>query len=133
MEAKHRYRLLIYFAALILCLSVCFANAEEVSPAVPQHNRQPLIFEGTHGHAAFMPALQQSFVATGECARTEDHVVPQGVLQQVTEANRSHRFWHGSGKHRTSLILSHQAGAAAGVANNTRNADGAGHSEFPAE
>ena len=28
METTHRYRLLIYFAVLVLCLSVCFANAE---------------------------------------------------------------------------------------------------------
>lgn len=133
MDAKHRYRLLIYFAALILCLSVCFANAEEVSPATPQPHRQTVIFEGTHGHAAFMPALQQSYMVTRDSARTESHVVPPSVLQQVTAANRSRRFWHGSGKHRVSLLQDHEANASAGVANNTHNADSAASTGYPAE
>ena len=59
MEAMHRYRLLIYFAALILCLSVCFANAEVASTV---HQRQTTIFERSDGHTEFMPLLQQSFV-----------------------------------------------------------------------
>ena len=133
MEAKHRYRLLIYFAALILCLSVCFANAEEVtSPAETStlpNSPATMIFESSNHHAAFLPALQQSFVVPAAEAMTEQHVVPQSVLQQVTESNRPHRFWHSSAKRHTSLVLNHQVGAASGVANDARNNNSVGESE----
>jgi hypothetical protein len=121
MDTKHRYRLLIYFAALILCLSVCFANAESVSGSAPAAQRQTIIFESSHGRTSFLMPLQQSFLAAPAASVSDEHVVPQSVLQQVTDANHSHHFWHGSAKHRTSLVLTHQANASSSATNDVRN------------
>ena len=134
MEATNRYRLLIYVAALILCLSVCFANAEEVNgpePAVVHQAvaSQTMIFQSSHTRATFMPALQQSFLTPIAITTAEAHVVPQSVLQQVNEASRSHHFWHGSAKHRTSLVLNHQVSASSGGTKDLRDLDVAGQSE----
>jgi hypothetical protein len=132
MEAKHRYRLLIYFAALILCLSVCFANAEVPTNAAPAHESHAMIFEQSHGHAAFMPMLQQSFVTPAVTAAEEhadEHVVPASVLQQVTDANRSHHFWRGSAKHHASLVLNHQVNTSSDARNDARDASNTRQSE----
>lgn len=129
MEAKHRYRLLIYFAALILCLSVCFANAEIPAAAVPTSDRATVIFEYSHGHSAFMPALQQTFLMPQVASTAEEHVVPPSVLKQVTDANRSHHFWHAPAKHRASLLQNHRVNTTTGVTIDARNTSNNGQSE----
>ncbi len=125
METKHRYRLLIYFAALILCLSVCFANAEETTGATQAAGHRTIIFEQCHSHAAFMPALQQSFVTPAIVASVQAHVVPSSVLQQVVDAHRSRHFWHGSTKRHASLVLNYQVNTSSDVTNDARNASAA--------
>lgn len=117
MEAAHRYRILIIFAALVFCLSVCFANAEE-----------------THSAHAFMAPLQQTFVhETAASAATP--TVSNNLLQQLT-AEKPHRFAHAFSfaKRKPGLIVSHPKDAATGVSvqsaqDASRGADGGSRSE----
>jgi hypothetical protein len=95
MESKYRYRLLIYFAALVLCLSICFANAEEIHPAAALQTAtsEQFVFQGSQTHATFMPALHLAFVYEATAAATDAPVVSQSMLQQVTtDTQKSHRL-----------------------------------------
>ncbi len=97
MEATHRYRLLIYFAAVIFCLSVCFANAEEVNQAQTKAvgtEQMSTLFARSPGRVVFMPAFSSSLVVPSFADR-DAPVVPASVLRQVTESSRPHHFWHG--------------------------------------
>jgi hypothetical protein len=107
MESAHRYRLLIIFAALVLCLSICFANAEEVHSSAATQATDAHIFQTSQLHASFLPTLQQGFVHEAAVS-TAAPVVSQSVLQQLT-AQKPHRFWRGVSfaKRRTGLIVSH--------------------------
>jgi hypothetical protein len=112
MESKYRYRLLIYFAALVLCLSICFANAEEIHPAAALQTAtsEQFVFQGSQTHATFMPALHLAFVYEATAAATDAPVVSQSMLQQVTtDTQKSHRFWHGASfaKRKPALIVNH--------------------------
>jgi hypothetical protein len=110
MEPTHRYRILIYFAAMVLCLSVCFAFAEDIpTEHAAQAAHANVIFENSQVHASFMPPLRQSFLPTTS-EPIEEPVVSPEVLRQLTRnAQRSHRLLHGLPflKQKSSLIVVH--------------------------
>lgn len=111
MEATHRYRLLIIFAAIVLCLSVCFANASEVSNGVkPPCTGAGLVFPTSQLHTTFMPVMALNYTPETSTLR-ERGTVSQGLLDQVTAgARKSHGFLHRTSftRHKAGLILNRQ-------------------------
>ena len=113
MEATRRYRLLIYFVATILCLSACFAYAEEPSResgASVQHGAK-ILFQTSQGRSSFMPSLAQAFVP--EVSGSEDvaPIISQMKMTEVSSSlQRTHGFWHAMpiGKRKPKLILNRQ-------------------------
>lgn len=112
MEATHRYRLLIYFVALVLCLSVCFAYAEEPQPApnagTSRVEPARLLFQTEQGHVAFMPPLMQSFIQVQ--GASEVSVVSATKMDRVSaDLHHTHGFLHGLAlnRHKPGLIVSH--------------------------
>ena len=121
MEASHRYRLLIYFVALVLGLSVCFAFAEEphgASQTLQEHSSR-LLFQTTPGHSSFMPTLQQSFVAPVEASIAAPVITVDRLNQISANVHKGRGFWHGGGRHKPSLILNHSQATADSHGNNT--------------
>lgn len=93
METTYRFRFLIYLAAFMLVMSVCFVYAEPVpSQPSPSH----LLFQVAPQH--------DSFLATSAAEPTFDSaalgiasapVISPVVLQQLQDASRlHHRFLH---------------------------------------
>jgi hypothetical protein len=93
MEITYRFRFLIYLAAFMLVMSVCFVYAEPI-PSQPTPSR--LLFQVAPQH--------DSFLATSGAEPTFDSaalgiaaapVISPVVLQQVEDASRvHHRFLH---------------------------------------
>jgi hypothetical protein len=90
METTYRFRFLIYLAAFMLVMSVCFVYAEPV-PSQP-----------TPSHLLFQVAPQQGrFLATSADEPTFDPAalriaaapVSPVVLQQLEDASRPHRWF----------------------------------------
>jgi hypothetical protein len=106
METGHRYRLLLYFAALVLCLSVCFAYAEEpASTGTPASSR--LLYYSAPGHASFLPSLSDSLVITP--AATPTTTADETLRSLTVQTNHSHHLLRSlfSSKHQPKLIVSH--------------------------
>jgi hypothetical protein len=96
MESSRRYRLLIIFAALIFCLTVCFANAE-VSTVTLATGTQDA--SSTSMHANFLTPLQQDLLPTTGTIQNLSATAPvisQALVNTLTRnAQKSHGFWHG--------------------------------------
>jgi hypothetical protein len=123
MESGHRYRLLIYFAALVLCLSVCFAYAE--SPAslptvsytpsdctvTPAAQPARLLFNTAPGRSSFMPALTATLVIEADSMQEEQPVMTaDAVLHGLNvQADHSHSLLHGifPSHHKLKLVKTH--------------------------
>jgi hypothetical protein len=126
MTTGHRYRLIIYFAALVLCLSVCFAYAEEpaasipsasiatsvdTAPAVAESAPGRLLFNSAPGRSSFMPTLTATLVAEA-AAPAAQPVYADAALQALTvRENKSHGFVHSlfQPKHKLKLVTQHAA------------------------
>jgi hypothetical protein len=106
MEATHRYRLLLYFVALVLCLSACFAYAEE--PAA-SGTSQParLLFQTSGPRSAFMPNLTQTFIPTAPTKETAATVSTAKLDQVSAYVGKSHGIWHNitGNRHRSKLTV----------------------------
>ena len=111
METGHRYRLLIYFAALVLCLSVCFAYAESPAslptasseqafcPTAPGAQPTRLLFNTAPGRSSFMPALATSLDITAYDDEDPTQVKPvmtaDAVLHGLSlQSEHSHSLLH---------------------------------------
>ena len=125
MESGHRYRLLIYFAAIVLCLSVCFAYAE--SPAslptvsytpsdctvTPAAQPARLLFNTAPGRSSFMPALTATLVTEDDSMQEEQPVMTataDAVLHGLNaQADHSHSLLHGifPSHHKLKLVKAH--------------------------
>ncbi len=84
METTYRFRFLIYLAAFMLVMSLCFVYAEPV----PSHN--PLLFQVAPQHAGFLaPSVAEpSFDPTA--LRSTAPVIPAAILQQLNERGHAH-------------------------------------------
>ena len=85
MDATYRFRFLIYLAAFMLVMSLCFVYAEPL----PSHN--PLLFHVTPQRSGFLPdsTRQPSFDA--DALRATVPVVSADTIQRLESATRSHR------------------------------------------
>ena len=123
METGHRYRLLIYFAALVLCLSVCFAYAEPPAalttgtasiqgfcPTVSTLAPAQLLFNASPGRSSFMPPLTAQLVLGTESAQAEPVMTADAVLHGLNvQADHSHTLIHSifPSHHKLKLVKAH--------------------------
>lgn len=117
MLTGHRYRVIIYFAALVLCLSVCFAFAEEPAsldhcPKAPAGVTNSNALESMHflyysapGRASFLPALSGKLIPEPAAPITEV-ASADTILQQLGSQSERHRNLHSlfSGRHHLKLV-----------------------------
>jgi hypothetical protein len=89
MDSTYRFRFLIYLAAIMLVMSVCFVYA------APVPSQAPLLFQTAPQHAGFLA------VSTGEPtfdpAALRTSIVPMAspvVLQQLQAASHPHHWFH---------------------------------------
>jgi hypothetical protein len=93
METTYRFRFLIYLAAFMLVMSVCFVYAEPLhSHPSPSH----LLFQVAPQHGSFLatsanePTFDPAALRIGAAP-----VISPVVLQQLEDASRPHhRFLH---------------------------------------
>ena len=118
MLTGQRYRVIIYFAALVLCLSVCFAFAEEpasmhhhsaastvTSPSVSNVASIHFLYYSAPGRASFLPALSGRLI-TEPAAPVVQVASADAILMHLgTQADRHHGL-HAllPGKHRLKLV-----------------------------
>jgi hypothetical protein len=89
METTYRFRFLIYVAAFMLVMSLCFVYAE------PLPSQNHLLFQVAPQHAGFLaPSAQEPAFDASALRATAPMVSPQ-ALQQLQDASRGHRgFLH---------------------------------------
>ncbi len=93
METTYRFRFLIYLAAFMLVMSVCFVYAEPVpSQPTPSH----LLFQVAPQHDSFLAASVDEPTFDPAALRIASApVISPVMLQQVEDASRPHRrFLH---------------------------------------
>jgi hypothetical protein len=92
MDSTYRFRFLIYLAAFMLIMSVCFVYAEPI----PSASGSPLLFQTTPQSSAFLAPIsaQPSFDPAALRASTVPTVSPV-TLQQIEDAARTrHHLFH---------------------------------------
>lgn len=93
METTYRFRFLIYLAAFMLVMSVCFVYAEPL----PSQQRSPshLLFQVAPQHAAFLVGSADEPTFDSAALRIATPVISPVALQQLEDASRPHhRFLH---------------------------------------
>lgn len=129
MESSRRYRLLIIFAALVFCLSVCFAYAQDgTQPEIQSAGNSRILFQVSQAHATFLQPLHQSFIPQAVSSDSSAVVTPRALQSLLAKTERQHRFWHSVSftRRKTGLIVPHPQdvdertvqGAAAGATSN---------------
>jgi hypothetical protein len=92
METTYRFRFLIYLAAFMLVMSVCFVYAE---PLPSQPSPSHLLFQVAPQHGSFLatsadePTFDPAALRIGAAP-----VISPVVLQQLEDASRPHRRFH---------------------------------------
>jgi hypothetical protein len=89
MDTTYRFRFLIYVAAFMLVMSLCFVYAE------PLPSRNHLLFQVAPQHAGFLaPSAQQPAFDPSALRMAAPMISPQ-ALQQLEDASHSrHGFFH---------------------------------------
>ena len=82
MDATYRFRFLIYLAAFMLVMSLCFVYAE------PLPSRSPLLFHVTPQHSAFLSTDAQEPSFDPAALRAAVPVVAPQVLEQLENTTR---------------------------------------------
>jgi hypothetical protein len=77
MDATYRFRFLIYLAAVMLFMSLCFVYAEPL----PSHN--PLLFQVTPQHSGFLSSLPQQPSFDPAALRAASPDVSPAVMHQL--------------------------------------------------
>jgi hypothetical protein len=92
METTYRFRFLIYLAAFMLVMSVCFVYAEPIpSQQTPSH----LLFQVAPQHGSFLAISADEPTFDPADLRIAAPVISPVVLQQLEDASRAHhRFLH---------------------------------------
>ncbi len=89
MDTTYRFRFLIYLAAFMLLMSVCFVYAE------PLPSPSPLLFQLTPQHAGFLAGSSEVPTFDRDALRAAVPEVSPQVLQQVEAASRPrHSLFH---------------------------------------
>ena len=94
MDTTYRFRFLIYLAAIMLVMSVCFVYAE------PVPSQAPLLFQTTPQHAGFLAASTAE--PTFDPADLRTSIAPMAspvVLQQLQDASHPHHWFLHHAKH----------------------------------
>jgi hypothetical protein len=93
METTYRFRFLIYLAAFMLVMSVCFVYAEPLRSQQPSPS--PPLFQVAPQHAGFLVASPDEPIFDSAALRIATPVISPVVLQQLEDASRPHhRFLH---------------------------------------
>jgi hypothetical protein len=94
MDTTYRFRFLIYVAAFMLVMSLCFVYAE------PLPSRNPLLLQLAPQHAGFLaPSAQPAFDPSA--LRAAAPVVSPQALEQLEGATHSRRGFFHRTKHAT--------------------------------
>jgi hypothetical protein len=89
MDTTYRFRFLIYVAAIMLVMSVCFVYAE------PVPSSSHLLFQTAPQHAGFLAASTAEPTFDPAALRTSiTPVVSPVVLQQLQDASHPHHWFH---------------------------------------
>jgi hypothetical protein len=84
METTYRFRFLIYLAAFMLLMSVCFVYAEPL----PENH---LLFQVAPRHAAFLAPFAESPIFDRDALRATSPVVSSQVVGQLETPSHPHR------------------------------------------
>jgi hypothetical protein len=84
METTYRFRFLIYLAAFMLLMSVCFVYAEPL----PENH---LLFQVAPQHAAFLAPSAESPTFDRDALRAASPVVSSQVVGQLETPSHPHR------------------------------------------
>lgn len=94
MDTTYRFRLLIYLAAFMLAMSVCFVYAE------PVPSQSHLLFQVAPQHAGFLATSTVEPAFDPAALRTSvERVISPVLLQQLQDASRSRRSFLRRAKH----------------------------------
>jgi hypothetical protein len=85
MDATYRFRFLIYLAAFMLVMSLCFVYAEPL----PTHN--PLLFQVTPQRSGFLSGADHEPTFDGTALRAAAPAISPQTMEQLEKANRPHR------------------------------------------
>jgi hypothetical protein len=85
METTYRFRFLIYLAAFMLLMSVCFVYA------TPLPSQSHLLFQVAPQHSGFLASASETPAFDPEALRAASPQVSPQVLQQVEAASHPHR------------------------------------------
>ena len=89
MDTTYRFRFLIYVAAFMLAMSLCFVYAE------PLPSRNPLLFQVSPQHAGFLARSAQQPAFDPAALRAAAPVVSPEALKQLEDASHGrHGFFH---------------------------------------
>jgi hypothetical protein len=99
MENTYRFRFLIYLAAFMLVMSLCFVYAQ------PVPSRNPLLFQVAPQHAGFLAPLQSAPSFDPAALRATTAVISPQVLQQVENLHAHRGFFHRARKGVAGFVL----------------------------
>jgi hypothetical protein len=99
MENTYRFRFLIYLAAFMLVMSLCFVYAE------PLPSRNSLLFQVTPQHAGFLAPLPAEPRFDSSALRATAPVVSPQTLQQLNKSRARHSFFHRARKNADSAFV----------------------------
>jgi hypothetical protein len=89
METTYRFRFLIYVAAFMLVMSLCFVYAE------PLPSQNHLLFQVSPQHSGFLAPSAQEPIFDPAALHAAAPVVSPQALQQLEDASHAHRgFLH---------------------------------------
>jgi hypothetical protein len=93
MDMTYRFRFLIYVAAFMLVMSLCFVYAE------PLPSQDHLLFQVAPQHAGFLAGSTQEPAFDPSALRAAAPMVSPQALQQLEDASRGHRGFLHRAKH----------------------------------
>ncbi len=93
MDMTYRFRFLIYVAAFMLVMSLCFVYAE------PLPSQNHLLFQVAPQHAGFLAPSAQEPAFDPSALRAAAPMVSPQALQQLEDASRGHRGFLHRAKH----------------------------------
>jgi hypothetical protein len=93
METTYRFRFLIYVAAFMLVMSLCFVYAE------PLPSQNHLLFQVAPQHAGFLAPSAQEPAFDPSALRAAAPMVSPQALQQLEDASHGHRGLFHRAKH----------------------------------
>jgi hypothetical protein len=99
MDATYRFRFLIYLAAFMLVMSLCFAYAE------PAPVRNPFLFQLSPQHSGFLPPLPAEPNFDPSVLRATTPVISPLMLENLDKNHVRHRFFHRTRKSSPGFVL----------------------------